>query len=65
MEIPADVAVECNGLHKSYRRGNFALDDVSLSLRYGEILGVVGRNGNGKTTLFRLVVGELRRMPVS
>ena len=60
MEIPSGVAVACEHLNKSYRRGSFALNDVSMAVRYGEILGVVGRNGNGKTTLFRLLVGELR-----
>jgi ABC-2 type transport system ATP-binding protein len=62
MEIPVphEVACECIDLTKRYRRGDFELDKISLEVRYGEIVGVVGRNGNGKTTLFRLVVGELR-----
>jgi ABC-type multidrug transport system ATPase subunit len=58
--IPNEVVVSCTGLSKSYRRGDFALQDVSFDVRYGEILGIVGRNGNGKTTLFRLIVGELK-----
>lgn len=60
IDVPSGVVFECEALHKSYRRGDFALKNVSLAARFGEILGVVGRNGNGKTTLFRLVVGELR-----
>ena len=35
------------------------LDKVSLELRSGEIAGVVGANGVGKTTLFRLIAGEI------
>lgn len=33
------------------------LDEVSLGLGAGEVVGVVGRNGDGKTTLLRLLVG--------
>jgi lipopolysaccharide transport system ATP-binding protein len=35
----------------------WALRDVTLSVRRGEILGVIGRNGSGKTTLLRVMVG--------
>jgi branched-chain amino acid transport system ATP-binding protein len=39
--------------------GITAVDDVTFSLREGEILGVIGPNGAGKTTLFDLVSGYL------
>ncbi len=35
------------------------LDQVSLGLRRGDVIGVVGRNGDGKTTLLRLLTGAL------
>jgi len=35
------------------------LDGVSLGLNSGDVVGVVGRNGDGKTTLLRLLVGTL------
>ena len=42
------------------RRGNFiAVDDVSLSLQPGEILGVVGESGAGKSTIGNAVIGLL------
>ncbi|MGZ4145326.1 MAG: ABC transporter ATP-binding protein [Actinomycetota bacterium] len=37
-----------------------ALDDVSFSLKRGEILGLIGPNGAGKTTLFNCVSGVLK-----
>ena len=49
----------------AYRRGRspwrgesyWALKDVSLTLRQSETLGVIGRNGVGKTTLLRVIAG--------
>ncbi|MCU0513701.1 MAG: ATP-binding cassette domain-containing protein [Anaerolineae bacterium] len=35
------------------------LDDVQLTLRHGERVGLVGENGAGKSILFRLILGEL------
>jgi len=41
-------------------RGVVAINDVSLSVRSGEILGIVGPNGSGKTTLFNVISGLYR-----
>ncbi|MGK7942526.1 MAG: ATP-binding cassette domain-containing protein [Crocosphaera sp.] len=37
----------------------FCLSPISLELNLGEIIAVVGENGNGKTTLLRMIAGDL------
>ena len=51
--------LEIRGLTKRFG-GLLACDCVDLSVRRGEILGVIGPNGSGKTTLFALASGFLR-----
>ena len=54
-------SVELRGVTHAYRRdsedGAFELGPVSLTLRRGEIVYLVGGNGSGKTTLAKLVAG--------
>lgn len=48
--------ISTNGLYKNY--GNTAvLKDVSISVKQGEIYGLVGKNGAGKTTLMKILLG--------
>jgi ABC-2 type transport system ATP-binding protein len=53
------VAFSCEKITKRFRSGNFRLAELSFFLRTGQITGVVGRNASGKTTLLRIVRGEL------
>jgi branched-chain amino acid transport system permease protein len=49
-------ALEISGVSKTFS-GLKALTDVSLTVRPGEIRGIVGPNGSGKTTLFNVISG--------
>jgi len=51
--------VEVEHLDFAWQNGNMVLQDVNLQVPPGVILGVIGPNGGGKTTLLRLILGEL------
>ena len=51
--------LQCKGLVKNYS-GVKALDDVNLELEAGKIVGLLGPNGSGKTTMIKLANGLLQ-----
>ncbi len=44
---------------RQYYRELWALRDIDLTVRSGEVVGIVGQNGSGKSTLLQLVCGTL------
>ena len=48
-----------SNLSKRYGR-RLVVDDLSFSMRSGEIVGLLGPNGAGKTTTFYMIVGFLK-----
>jgi ABC-2 type transport system ATP-binding protein len=50
---------KCSNIQKTYKKTEFVLKDVSLEINEGEITGVVGMNGYGKSTLLKIIAGEL------
>jgi branched-chain amino acid transport system permease protein len=52
----AVTALQAEGITRRFR-GVIALNDVSITVRTGDIHGIVGPNGSGKTTLFNVISG--------
>ena len=52
----SDYAVSCTDIVKTYPKGNVrALDGVSLNVPRGQVFGLLGPNGSGKTTMVRIL----------
>ena len=54
------IDISVKGLVKSFEQDKNILDGLSFEVNTGERVGILGRNGCGKTTLFRILTGELR-----
>ena len=54
--VPSPQALAASHLQKSYNRRR-VVDDVSLHVEKGEVVGLLGANGAGKTTTFYMIVG--------
>src|SRR6476660_8574700 len=62
MSISTDEAIRTDHLTKVYRdfwgRDKVtALDDLNLTIRRGEVFGLLGPNGSGKSTTIKLLLG--------
>jgi ABC-2 type transport system ATP-binding protein len=55
----SEFAIELNEVSKKYR--HFLLDRVSLKLPEGQIMGLIGANGAGKSTTIRILMGLIRQ----
>lgn len=56
MSAPMTHTLELRGVSKSFP-GVKALDDVSFSVRKGEVVGLIGENGAGKSTVLKILNG--------
>lgn len=52
--------LECKNLTKSYRKGIPVLQNLNLEIPAGKIIGLLGPNGCGKSTLIKLISGLLQ-----
>ncbi|MCR4282991.1 MAG: ABC transporter ATP-binding protein [Bauldia sp.] len=56
---PGTAILELIGLRKAFG-GLVAVDDITITVEPGEILGLIGPNGSGKTTALNMISGALR-----
>jgi len=52
-----DKVIELNGVSKGYEN-RLLIEDLNLSIPKNAIVGIIGPNGMGKSTLFRMIMGE-------
>lgn len=54
------VLVECRNLTKCYQNNRPVIDNLNLTIESGHIIGLLGPNGSGKTTIIKMINGLLR-----
>ncbi|WP_395354343.1 ABC transporter ATP-binding protein [Vibrio sp. D3] len=58
-KTPAETLLEVCGLTYSYDGEKNALEDVSFDIKRGEFVSVLGKNGSGKSTITKLIMGVI------
>ena len=57
--MDTEKVLEINHLVKKYKNGR-GVNDISFSIREGEVVGLLGPNGSGKTTIMKCIIGFQR-----
>ena len=52
--------LEIKNISFSYKKGSNVLENISLNVKHGEILGILGPNGTGKTTFIKCINNILK-----
>ena len=61
-ETPAKVLLDVKELSFGYTPDNILFKDISFTLQKGECLGIIGKNGKGKSTLLNTIAKELKQL---
>ncbi len=61
-DCPGKIILEASDLSFSYdgTKENFLFEDLSLSIKKNDRIGIIGKNGKGKSTLLNVLAGELK-----
>lgn len=58
-ECPGKVLMEVNNISFGYTPDNLLIENVSFPILKGDKIGIIGKNGKGKSTLLNIIAGEL------
>ena len=61
-DTPAKVLLDVKDLSFGYTKENILFKNISFTLAKGECLGIIGKNGKGKSTLLNTIAGELKQL---
>jgi len=59
-DTPAKVLLDIKDLTFGYTSDNILFENISFTLKKGEVLGIIGKNGKGKSTLLNTIAKELQ-----
>jgi ATP-binding cassette subfamily F protein 3 len=61
-DTPAKVLLDIKDVSFGYKEDNILFKDISFTLKKGETLGIIGKNGKGKSTLLNTIAKELKHL---
>ena len=61
-DTSAKFLIEVNDLSFGYTKDNILFKNISFALSRGETIGIIGKNGKGKSTLLNTIAGELEEL---
>ena len=61
-DTPAKIMLDTKDLSFGYSQDNILFKNISFTLKKGECLGIIGKNGKGKSTLLNVLAGELKQL---
>lgn len=61
-DTPSKVLLDVKDISFGYDENNLLFQDISFALKKGETIGIIGKNGKGKSTLLNTIAGELKHL---